>query len=258
MEQFTHLKSWGQSLDSGGLDSWGNFIPRMPREYYDQHAIVYAYAPGAGIPREEAEFRSILAHLQKIDPDNVEESTVGHWTYSSFNLILVRLLDDNGEPTAAALAADEVLRGLEDYPVFDEEAVTEAEYAAALEYLTDSCYISDDFAGEVLGILSDNGNDFLDNDGSIYVSGDDLGAAVDEVFRKYLPDQSDPDFRAKAENLAEALGLDPDDTMEAYLDDEEGLINPRWSDARVWAAKLAAFLAGERIGTRQYDAAWPA
>ena len=260
MHEFTHLKSWGKSLDGGGLDSWNNFIAREDHNWYYRHAIVYGYAPDAGIPSQESEFKSILTHLQETDPDNVIESSMGHWTYSSFDLILVRLFDDSGAPTEAALAADEVLRGLEDYPVFNEEAVSEAEYEAAYEYFRDSgCLgISEEYVEEIFSAFMDTSGDYLDSDGSIYVRDTDLQAAQEEVFQEHLPPLADPDFLTKAEALAEALGMDSEAALEPYTAPEGGVIDPRWSSPERWAAKLAAFLAGERIGARPLDLPWPA
>ena len=65
---------------------------------------------------------SILRDMEKHYPDDVSAETFGHWTYSTFACIKVRVLDDDGYITAAFVEAVEIAEHLASvYPAWDEE-----------------------------------------------------------------------------------------------------------------------------------------
>lgn len=86
------------------------------------HTLMFSYAPAAGEIIDESNYRTILAELQAEFPgvDRVDTGGFGHWTYSHFDTIIVRVLDKRGRITPEFCRAAEITHALLDYPVFDE------------------------------------------------------------------------------------------------------------------------------------------
>ena len=72
---------------------------------------------------ETANYRALLAALEKVDPERVdhEERRFGHWGPGWYDIVLVR------PDTAAAGALEECSRALANYPILDEDLLSELE-----------------------------------------------------------------------------------------------------------------------------------
>ena len=85
---------------------------------------------------DQANYRAVLRDLSENYPDDVSDSTFGHWTYSTYQAIKVRVLDENGGVTKAfADAYGTYLFIKEQYPVYDEELLSQMESEVFDEYL---------------------------------------------------------------------------------------------------------------------------
>lgn len=90
--------------------------------------IVYSIAPNVAEIYQESNWDIFIAELDKIDPES-ENYTIerfGSWITPTENL-MIRLIDDNGYPTDAAILAHKLVRKLEDHPYLDEDNVSERE-----------------------------------------------------------------------------------------------------------------------------------
>ena len=86
----------------------------------------------------QANYRAVLKDLTEEFPDDVTEATFGHWTYSTYQTIKVRVVDENGAITKAFAKAESIERSLaEQYPVYDEELLSQMESELLDEYLDD-------------------------------------------------------------------------------------------------------------------------
>ena len=255
--EFENLTSWGNQLDGdGGLDSWDNFGPTHEREWYYRHSIVFGYASGARDILAESNFECILRDLWDgaENPENVIETSVGHWTYPSFSLVVVRMYDDEGQPTPEAILADEIRDELKNEAIWDDADYYERESNALFEFIQ-GCGVSEEKAGDIVSALGDLGLDYHDTDGSIYVSDEDL----DKARREVLSAQSyDPDSFIQ---LANELGIQTDG--EEFIELAEDLrfdlvgIPSAYFDPNRWDTKLVAWAEGERIEERAGDVPWP-
>ena len=84
---------------------------------------------------EQANYR---AALELLEPYGAEAATVGHWTYSQFECIKVPMLTEDGAITAAAVALWDLVTGLQDYPVLDEQLWSELEWEVNDRAMTDA------------------------------------------------------------------------------------------------------------------------
>lgn len=251
---FEHLTSWGSQLDGGGLDSWDNFGPRHERDWYYQRSIVYSYAPDQGIPLYKSNYESILRDLMENDSDNVEDTTLGHWTYSYFRILVVKLYDSEGRPTPAAIHADDILGELEQYGIWDDEDLSEREVKSAVSYI-ENCGVSEDLSVDVLRAVWDLGGDTRDIDGSTYISDEDMEAAIEAVLKDNAVDID------SFIETAEKLGINTESDGFVELAESMGLslqgVPSVYFSAEHWDAKLMAWASGERIGERAGDVPWP-
>ena len=122
-------------------------------------------------------FDVIYQDLEKRFPDDVWIERASHFLCGWVDYVVVRMLDGSGEPTEAASAVLEWGDTLEQYPVADESAFSEAEYDAKLETLEWNFGCSFDEAGGVLKWMHNNGTPGADD------FGDD-----------FWPEQSDVDL----------------------------------------------------------------
>ena len=84
---------------------------------------------------DQANYR---AALELLEPYGAEAATVGHWTYSTFECIKVPMLTEDGEITAGAVALWDLVQGLQDYPVLDEQLWSELEWEVNERAMTDA------------------------------------------------------------------------------------------------------------------------
>lgn len=76
---------------------------------------------------EYSNYRVVLAELEAAYPNDVEAATFGHWTYSRFVCIKIRVLDDAGQITGAFAKAFAITEQVADYPIYDEQDYMELE-----------------------------------------------------------------------------------------------------------------------------------
>ena len=84
---------------------------------------------------DQANYRTAL---ELLEPYGAEAATVGHWTYSTFECIKVPMLTEDGEITAGAVALWDLVQGLQDYPVLDEQLWSELEWEVNERAMTDA------------------------------------------------------------------------------------------------------------------------
>jgi hypothetical protein len=120
--------------DSGWFDS----------ELWETHTLMFA-TPDYSLTDEYLEgwsnYRTILRDLKKAYPEDVEDASFGHWTYSRFCAIKVRVIDAEGYVTPAFIEALAIEDQLKDYVFYDEGDFWELESEVVEAYL-------DDFANE--------------------------------------------------------------------------------------------------------------
>ena len=102
------------------------------RDLWATHTIVFA-TPDIELAGWEygwgwSNYRSILKDLSFYYEDDVEECTFGHWTYSKFYGIKIRVIDDEGRITQAFIEALGIQKALEDGdPIWDYDDYSELE-----------------------------------------------------------------------------------------------------------------------------------
>jgi len=94
-------------------------------ELFSTHTMMFA-TPDIKLTDEYlmgwSNYIRILEDLTEHYPNDVSGETFGHWTYSTFACIKVRVLDDDGYITAAFVEAAEIVENLASvYPVWDED-----------------------------------------------------------------------------------------------------------------------------------------
>lgn len=114
--------------------------------------VVYSYAPDAGDLIAESNYHATFDMVRSAAGDNadrdVQESSVRHWTYSYYDIILVRVYEPGYEPdrwehvdehpqdvedvryTAAFLQAVKCADARQNYPLLDESDYNQREYEA--------------------------------------------------------------------------------------------------------------------------------
>lgn len=86
-------------------------------------------------------YRSILRDLSEEFPGDVENAEFGHWTYSKFKAIKIRVVDDMGWLTDAFVKLFEIVEDLKQTALYDEDDFSELEEERRTELLTE---IADD------------------------------------------------------------------------------------------------------------------
>ena len=105
-----------------------NFIG-LDSDIYVTHTFMFS-TPDWGMTNEypvmEANFRAARDALTEAYPEDVMEANFGHWTYSRYSTLKVRVLDENGQPTAAFVDAVSIAHGLQhEYPILDHEVYSQ-------------------------------------------------------------------------------------------------------------------------------------
>lgn len=92
-------------------------------ELWNTHTLVFS-TPSPELTDEYvlgyANYRAALEYLTEHYPGDAEEATFGHWTYSQFVAVKVRVRGDDGELTEAYAAAMTLAKQAEDYAILDE------------------------------------------------------------------------------------------------------------------------------------------
>lgn len=99
-------------------------------ELFDTHTLMFStpdWALTEDYLWDYSNYRRILEDMQAEFPDDVEDAAFGHWTYSRFLAVKVRVLDADGNITGAFARAYAIGKALEDYPIYDEQDVMELE-----------------------------------------------------------------------------------------------------------------------------------
>lgn len=72
-------------------------------------------------------YRCILRDLTEEFPDDVEDAEFGHWTFSRFKAIKVRVIDDEGQITEAFTRVFDIAEDLKQTALYDEDDYYELE-----------------------------------------------------------------------------------------------------------------------------------
>lgn len=132
------IEPYGPSLDWESLQDFAERALERPGDaafwdddLYNTHTLMF-HTPDWELTDEyiidQANYRTALRLLTDEFPEDVEAATVGHWTYSRYECIKVRVLTDKGAIHPAFVRAMSFVVGLENYPVLDDEAYSELEY----------------------------------------------------------------------------------------------------------------------------------
>lgn len=107
-------------------------------ELWVTHALMFA-TPDRALTDDYlidySNYRSILRDLTEEFPEDVEDASFGHWTYSRFVCIKVRVLDEDGKITGGFAKAFAAGKALEDYFIYDEQDYMELEQEVQDEYV---------------------------------------------------------------------------------------------------------------------------
>lgn len=108
-------------------------------ELWATHTLMFA-TPDYAITDDDlpgwSNYRSILRDMLKVYPDDVEDASFGHWTFSRFCAIKVRVVDADGYVTPAFVEALEVATDLrENNHLYDEGDYMELENEVADAHL---------------------------------------------------------------------------------------------------------------------------
>ena len=114
------VQAAGQALERPSDSGWWD------EELWNTHTLLFG-TPDWELTEDYlwdySNYRRILEDLQAKFPDDVEDAAFGHWTYSRFVAVKVRVLDEDGNITGAFAKAYAIGKELEDYPIYDEQDV---------------------------------------------------------------------------------------------------------------------------------------
>lgn len=152
----------------------------------DNFAIVETHHRDSGLLAQSnaAAIAKALEPFTEGDDPDVRDFSANHWAVGWTEGHAVRVLQKDGEPTAAFLALVECECAMADYPVLDDSDYSEREYDAALSSIADRENLTldapDGWADNVFGWLSENEQEELENtDGNgAYPSDESIARAV--------------------------------------------------------------------------------
>ena len=152
--------------------------------------LPYTYCPNVADILDESNWETIKATLAKADPDGTDHmiASFGHWA-TPYDLMLVKA------GSAAHVAAEELMRRYEGYPVLNEEDFSEREQQA----------FSDDLASCLNGLTIVVNGVEISNDGPGY---DGLFWALDRVINE--SENHDSCDRGDVEGALRELGFEYD------------------------------------------------
>lgn len=167
------------------------------------HTLLFAYAPGSDDLVGESNYQCILEDLSTAyakSPDAITAGGFGHWTYSHYDAVRVRVTYANGEIHPAFADAVAIALALQDYPLYSEDDYSEREWKAwesaieeAARYALEDESDGDEIRSDVL--------EYLHSDRAELVGYHDVG---------YVPDETVTDAIAYAREIrsrAENVGL---------------------------------------------------
>jgi len=104
--------------DSGWHDS----------ELWETHTLMFStpdWSLTDDYPIDQANYRDALEILSTAYPRSAESATFGHWTYSRFECVRVRVCYTSGEITPAFALACALIESMRDYPLLSDETHSE-------------------------------------------------------------------------------------------------------------------------------------
>lgn len=175
-----------------------------------------AYAPNSDDILAESNYRTVFAALigEFPDGDKVTEESVGHWTYSSFNVIRVRVINGKGHVTPEFAVAYTYAKYLRDeYPVFDDSDYSNLEYEywneafdSEFEWLTRDVDVSDDDKSRIAEYLNEHYYGDWVNPEWITEAGAKLGIRLTEDDPDYSQPEHAPQLHQDVRLFGEELG----------------------------------------------------
>lgn len=101
-------------------------------DLYNTHTLMFHSAPASDDLVSQSNYHSILrdlSHAYRRSPGAIDSGSIGHWTYSSFDCIKVRVTYADGTIHPAFVDALAIALGLQDYPLYDESDYSEREWS---------------------------------------------------------------------------------------------------------------------------------
>jgi hypothetical protein len=131
-------------------------------DLYSTHTLGMYWAPDSDDLIAESNYNVAYEELHNAFPgeSRIDSASVGHWTYSSFNCIKVRVINKRNRITPEFVAFALMVISLRDYPLLDDEDYSNREYELWQNSVTEA--ISDyenDIANEF-----DNAREFSDSE----------------------------------------------------------------------------------------------
>lgn len=164
---------------------------------WNTHTFMFASAPDSDDLVSKSNYRRILEDMLTAYPRNgmIEASGFGHWTYSHFDAVLVRVTYANGEVTPAFADALAIAYALEhSYPVYVDDDYSElesAEWDRAIEDAIDWVSKQDD-AGEWDQTFKESVLDYLYSENAELIGYHDVGYIPEETFERAVAYARDP------------------------------------------------------------------
>lgn len=173
------------------------------RDLYSTHTLGMYWAPGSDDMVAESNYHVALEELQSAFPgeSRIAPASVGHWTYSSYNCIKVRVLNKRGRITPEFVAFALMAIFLRDYPLLSDEDYSNREYDAWQNAVTDAI---NEFESNAANEF-DNAREFTDTERE---------SVIEYLSENYGPGYSDPGW-INPEWITEAVnsnGIDLNDS----------------------------------------------
>lgn len=179
---------------------------------WETHTLAFSSAPDSDDTVAQSNYRTILEDLGSAYsrcPDAVEASGFGHWTYSHYDAIRIRVTYANGEIHPAFADAVAIAEALKGYPLYSDEDHSNLEWDLWEKYLEDE--IGYRFDSEY---RSDNLSEISDEDWTLFLS--DIREGISEKFGYYGEAYaSDEDWSDAVDSATARIGsVRPDETFQ--------------------------------------------
>lgn len=179
-------------------------------DLYATHTLMSYSAPQSDDLIAQSNHATILRDLSDAYPHAVEAASIGHWTYSHFDCVKVRVLDRHGRIHPAFADAVAITLALRDYPLWDEDDYYQRESAEWDRAIDDAVNVAlsgeddaDAIREDVVAYLYSDSAQLMGYHDVGYVPSDTLDAAI---------------THARAlKSAADAVGVRSDATPESPL-----------------------------------------
>lgn len=201
----------GDSLDDEYLLKMAAIALDRPDNYYggdervySTHTHMFASAPDSDDLVSQSNYRTILPALLGAYPRHgmIEDSGFGHWTYSHYDSILIKVIYSNGEITPAFADALAIAYALDhDYPLYDESDYSDLEMSVWDETINQEIGFQSrhDESGEWSESFKDLVKEYLYGESAELIGYHDVGYIPEETFSRAVEYARDPQLRQNEE-----------------------------------------------------------